>query len=238
MRTIEYWVTVPSEYENPIEEISKRISGTDMTWEPYYGERAFLVRVTVDTDDEDILLEHSARKIYAAFRDIDNPAIEELPYPRTAHELIKYYDKQHRLLAGENPGYLRDAGADGCQVMFTVIVHSTQSDPEMATAECEQQICAIVAGQAMAASLDIPIRLSHLKQKKIPAYFANYRIAVSVARQENTFQTVAVAAETLWSRVKYLPVHVELDDMSGTLLEAIIKYFIPKYRVNRGNTPT
>ena len=230
MSTVEYWVTVPVELEKPADEIQKRVAGTDMTWEPYFGERNFLVCVPVDTADEYTLLEQSARKVYAAFKDIDNPAIEELPNPRTAHDLIKYYDKQRRLLDGVQPGYLRD-GCDGwVQVLFTVILHSTATDPDEAAAQCERQLQDIIAGQDMTASLDIPARLSYLKKSKIPAYFANYRIAVRVRQQENSFQVTAAAAEKLWPRVKDQPLYVELDDMNGTLLEAIIKYHIPKSR--------
>ena len=78
--------------------------------------------------------------------------------------------------------------------------------------------------------LDIPVRPGVLKKSGVPAYFANYRISVRVPQQENSFRVVAVAAEILWQQVKDRPVHVELDDMNGTLLEAIIKYHIPKSR--------
>lgn len=227
MKTIEYSVCMPEEIENTKQEIEKRLTGTDMTW-TRDSERSYLVSVPVDSDDEEVVLEQSARKVFAVFQDILNPEIDELPYPRTAHKIIKYFDKQKRRPAGWMTGYLGDAGEGRMLVSFTVITHSTATGQVEAAADCEHQIAGIIDGENMTAALDIPAWPDKLKKSGTPVYFAVYRIAVRVPQQENSFRTTALAAEKLWSRVKDRQVYVELDDMNSTLLEAIIKYHIPK----------
>lgn len=229
MKTIRYSVNMPEEIEDTQLELEKRLKGTDMTWELDF-ERSFLVSVPVDSDDEEVVLEQSARKVFAAFQDILNPEIDELPYPRTAHKIIKHYDKQKRRPAGWMTGYLSDAGEGRTLVSFTVITHSTATGMAEAAADCERQIADIIDGEDMTAALDIPAWPDKLKRSGTPVYFAVYRIAVQVQQQENSFRTTALAAEKLWPRVKDRRVHVELDDINSTLLEAIIKYHIPKSR--------
>ena len=220
---------MPRDLDGAERELERRLAGTGLGWEHDF-QNFYRIRVSSEVLGEEELLESSARQLYALFSDLCNPELDELPYPRTAHELIKYYDKQRRRPQGSPGGYLQELGDGTAEVMFTLIVHSTSTDPVQAAAECERQSAAIVCGQEMTAALDIPVRLGTLKKSKTPAYFANYRVAVRVAKQENSFRVVAVAAEVLWQRVKDRPVHVELDDMNGTLLEAIIKYHIPKSR--------
>ena len=228
METMEYSVGMPREIENPEQELNNRLAGTDMTWKPEFG-NFYRVYVPVDSDDEDVVLEQSARKVFAVFKDIANPEIDELPYPRTAHKIIKYYDREHRRPEGWLPGYLNDVGNGWMQVSFTLIAHSIATEPNEAAVDCNSQVADIIA-QDMKAALDIPVWLDKLKKSGIPVYYAVYRIAVWVPRQENYFLATASAAEKLWARVKERPVYVELDDRNGTLLEAIIKYHIPKSR--------
>ena len=229
MQTIYWSVAMPRDLDGAEQELERRLAGTGLGWEHDF-QNFYRIRVSSEVLGEDELLESSARQLYALFSDLCNPELDELPYPRTAHELIKYYDKQRRRPPGSPGGYLQELGDGTAEVMFTLIVHSTSPDPEEAAAECERQAAAIASGQEMTAALDIPVRPGVLKKSGVPAYFANYRVAVRVPQQENSFRVVAVAAEVLWPRVKDRPMHVELDDMNGTLLEAIIKYHIPKSR--------
>ena len=228
MTTIEYSVGMPLEMENPEQELNQRLAGTDMTWKPEFR-NYYHICVPVDSDDEDVVLEQSARKVYAVFKDIANPEIDELPNPRTAHEIIKYYDKQHRRQEGCE-GYIRNLGDGWARVFFTLIANSKVLDANKATADCDRQVAEIIEDQDMTAVIDIPARLGTLKKTGIPVHFVNYLIAVRVPHNEVEFEVLAAAAEKLWARVKGRPVYVELDDMGGELLEAIIKYHIPKRR--------
>ena len=229
MQTLYWSVAMPRDMAEAEQELERRLAGTGLDWEHEF-QNYYRIRVSSEVLGEEELLESSARQLYELFHDICNPELDELPYPRSAHELIKYYDKNRRRPPGSPDGYLQERGDGTAEVMFTLIVHSTSTDPVQAAAECERQAAAIVCGQEMTVALDIPVRLGTLKKSKTPAYFANYRLTVRVPEQENSFRVVAVAAEILWPRVKERPVHVELDDMNGTLLEAIIKYHIPKSR--------
>lgn len=229
MQTLYWSVAMPRDMDGVEQELERRLAGTGLSWEHEFL-NYYRIRVSSEGIDEDELLESSARQIYALFHDLCNPELDELPYPRTAYELIKYYDKQHRRPPGNPDGFLQELGDGTAEVWFTLIVHSTAADAQEAAAECERQAEAIVSGQEMRAALDIPVRSDTLKKSGVPAFFANYRLAVRVSCQENPFRVVAAAAEMLWERVKELPVHTELDDMEGTLLEAIIKYHIPKSR--------
>lgn len=229
LQTIYWSVAMPQDIDGAEQELERRLAGTGLDWEHDF-QNFYRIRVSSEVLGEEELLESSARQLYALFHDLCNPELDELPYPRTAHELIKYYDKERRRPPGSQKGYLQQLGDGTAEVWFTLIVHSVATDPVQAAAECERQAAAIVCGQEMSAALDIPVRPSVLKKSGVPAYFANYRLAVRVPKQENAFKVVAVAAEVLWQRVKDRPVHVELDDMNGTLLEAIIKYHIPKSR--------
>ena len=229
MKTFEYCVRVPDGLKNPADEIKKRTAGTDMIWEHDFS-NYYRITVSVDSDDEGVVLEESARKVYAAFKDICNPEVDELPNPRTAHEIIKYYDKERRRTEKMVSGYLQDLGDGWANVSFTLITHSELADPDEAAADCERQVAEIIDGQDMEAALDIPVRLQQLKKSGTPAFFANYRIAVRVPQQGDYFKTTSVAAGKMWERVKERRVYTELDDMNGTLLEAIIKYYIPKSR--------
>ena len=172
MKTIEYSVCMPEEIENTKQEIEKRLTGTDMTW-TRDSERSYLVSVPVDSDDEEVVLEQSARKVFAAFQDILNPEIDELPYPRTAHKIIKHYDKQKRRPAGWMRGYLSDADEGRMLVSFTVITHSTATGLVEAAADCEHQIADIIDGEEMTAALDIPAWPDKLKRSGTPVFFAS-----------------------------------------------------------------
>ena len=232
MKTTQYWVTIPSEIEDPAGEVKKRINGSDMTWEPYYGERAFYVYVPVDSDDEDIVEEQSARRIFAAFGDIDDPVIEELPYPPSASSFIRFYDKQRRRAGGGKKGFRRTAEG-GCEVMFTVIPHSHAVDSRQAAAECERQIAAIIAGQEMNAVLDKPVWRSTLEGTGEEVYFAAYLLGVKAQWHEEWVERMKEIEEValrLSARLKDRKAYAELDDFGGTSLKMMVEYLIPKRR--------
>lgn len=166
---VEYSVGMPLEMEKSEQELNQRLAGTDMTWKPESG-NFYHVYVPVDSDDEDVVLEQSARKVFAVFKDVANPEIDELPYPRTAHEIIKYYDKQRRRPEGCE-GYLRNVGDGWTQVFFTLIANSKVLDANKATADCDRQVAEIIEGQDMTAVIDIPARIGTLKKTGIPVFF-------------------------------------------------------------------
>ena len=232
MKTTQYWVTIPSEIEDTAGEVIKRIAGTDMTWEPYYGERDFYVNVPVDSDDEDIVEEQSARRIFAAFGDINDPVIEELPYPPSASSFIRFYDKQRRRAGGGKNGLCRTVEG-GCEVMFAVLPHSQAVDSRQAAAECERQIAAIIAGQEMKAMLDKPVWRSTLKGTGEEVYFAAYLLGVKAKWHEDwveRMKEIDEAAMLLSARLKDRKVYAELDDFGGTSLKMMVEYLIPKRR--------
>lgn len=227
MKTYTYWVIIPETLSNPIAEVEKRLANTDMTWTERLG--MFLIDVPVDSNDDDEVLEQSARKVYAAFSDIFNPELDELPYPRSAHSIIKYYDKQKRKPTNEQ-GYILNLGTGYFNIYFNLTVHSPEEDQEKAIEDCNAQVEEIVSGQDIVARLDIPISRGELKSAQKDVYFTHYTIGVRVKQNPNQIIMIEESALRLWDRVKDRKVHAEMDDMNGTLLEAIVKYFIPKRR--------
>ena len=187
MKVIEYWVAVPSGIQDPAGEMEKRTVRTDMTWKPYFGDRNFFVNVPVDSDDEDIVMEQSARKVYAAFQDIDDPALDELPYPPTAREFIDFYDKRRRREGGGKDGMRRTIEGE-CEVMFTVILHSHDMDIKQAAADCDRQIAEIIAGQEMSAVIDKPVWRDKLKETNVKVYFAAYLLGMKTQWHENSVE--------------------------------------------------
>ena len=232
MKGIEYWVIVPPEIEDPAGEMEKRTVGTGMTWKPYYGERAFFVYVPVDSDDEDVVMEQSARKVYAAFQDIDDPALDELPYPPTASEFIKFYDKQRRSTGGGKDG-VRITGNGVCEVVFTVIPHSHLMDIEQAAADCDRQIAEIIAGQEMSAVIDKPIWRSKLNRTGDEVYFAAYLLGVKAQWHEDSVEMmkrIDDAALHLAAVLKDRKVYAEMDCFGTPSLKLLVEYLIPKRR--------
>ena len=86
---------MPQDIDGAEQELERRLAGTGLDWEHDF-QNFYRIRVSSEVLGEEELLESSARKLYALFHDLCNPELDELPYPRTAHELIKYYDKQRR----------------------------------------------------------------------------------------------------------------------------------------------
>lgn len=236
MKTTQYWVTIPSEIEDPAREVEKRTVGTDMSWEPYYGERAFFVYVPVDSDDEDVVEEQSARRIYAAFGDIDDPALDELPYPPTASSFIRFYDKQRRRAGGGKDGFRRTPEG-GCEVVFTLLPHSHAVDSEQAAIDCERQIAAIIAGQEMTAVIEKPVWRSTLQGTGEEVYFAAYLLGVKTQWHENSVERMKRsddAALYLSDLLHDRKVYAEFDCFGTPSLKLLVEYLIPK---RRGKSP-